>query len=385
MRILFVGMYGVPFLKRASDVRMLSFANLFSSLDYNVTILNRYSPGKALPQIDMHVDSNIQIDEIIKKRNHKFLETILYLISILIEPIKIVKLNKVEKIDILNIYSGHYLDIVFYSLIKRIIKAKIVYHYVEYRSAFHKSSIYHKINSYLVDKYGPKFFDGAVCISNFLENKVAEINPNATIIKVPPVCDFKYIESIQSDKSKFGCEPYLVFCGSVYANEVINLILESYNHSKISQQVNLKMVLYGNHVKFAQWQEKHPNVEFYQKLDYNDLIMLFKGATGLFIPLRNTVQDKARFPNKICEYAATRGVIITTNNGEIPFYFKDLVDAIIAEDFQVDAMSKKLDWLADNFNCLEYIRANVLELGYQHFNIEHYKLPIVDFIQDLNS
>ena len=46
MNIVFVGLSGVPYARRAIDTRLLSFANLFTSSNHDVVILNRYSALK---------------------------------------------------------------------------------------------------------------------------------------------------------------------------------------------------------------------------------------------------------------------------------------------------------------------------------------------------
>ena len=47
----------------------------------------------------------------------------------------------------------------------------------------------------------------------------------------------------------------------------------------------------------------------------------FFNSEALLIPLRNTIQDIARFPNKLSEYVGVSGLIITTDVGEIKDYF----------------------------------------------------------------
>ena len=63
------------------------------------------------------------------------------------------------------------------------------------------------------------------------------------------------------------------------------------------------------------------------------------------IPLKNTIEDIARFPNKISEYTAAHGLIVTTNFGEVPYYFKDGDNAIVANECSVSSISHKLDEL----------------------------------------
>ena len=104
---------------------------------------------------------------------------------------------------------------------------------------------------------------------------------------------------------------------------------------------------------------------------------------ALFIPLRNTVQDIARFPNKICEYAACSGVIVTTNYGEIPYYFKDKINAVIAEDFTAESIAKQLDWLYNNPSALPSIKKESYLLGRNVFDIISYRETMEKYINEI--
>ena len=98
------------------------------------------------------------------------------------------------------------------------------------------------------------------------------------------------------------------------------------------------------------------------------------------IPLRNTIQDIARFPNKVCEYAASKGVIVSTVYGEPAYFFEDKVSALIADDFSVDALTEKLDWLYDNENEIECIGQRGYEIGTEMFNLNSYQTKIKEFL-----
>lgn len=343
MNIFFVGLSGVPYTKRACDTRLLSFANIFTSKKHKVTILNR------LPEIDNSEKKNenfstdIKIIELFTRKKPKSLVgTILCrFISYPKELFLLYNLNKRDHIDILHLYSGHYFEFVHYYVISKIIKAKIVYQYVEVRSEIERESLYHKINGALCDKFGSKLFDGVISISNYIDNLVAFHSPLIPRIKVPPICETKYFDSIKVPSVSV---PYILFCGSAYYHEVINLIINSYKLSKATKDFKLILVLSGPEKSMKNiLVNAKDNIEILSGLLYDDLIRYYLGASALLIPLRNTIQDKARFPNKICEYTACKGLIVTNNVGEIPYYFTDGKDALIASDFSSEALIEKLN------------------------------------------
>ena len=116
-------------------------------------------------------------------------------------------------------------------------------------------------------------------------------------------------------------------------------------------------------------------------LPYEDLVKLYLGAKALLIPLRNSTEDIARFPNKICEYTASRGLVITTNYGEVKNYFNDNYNALIADEFSVNSYSGKLNQLYEiNDTQLEVMRNRSYEVCRKNFDIEVYKDELHSFL-----
>lgn len=373
MNIYFVGLSDVPYKKRAIDIRLLSFAKLFDTLGHSVKIINRLS---SINECDMYIPENINVKYICKSTS-----VISFIWSIIKEPFFLLKENKKEKIDIIHVASGHYFDLVIYKIIARITKSKLIYHYCEYRSAFPDQNLYHKMNGKLINKKGPKIWDGAICISHYLENKTLEINKDVKTIIVPPICDFKEFKNITPYQTE---KKYILFCGSVGFTETIDLIIESYKKSSINKNLDLYLVLSGSDTKISLIKQKtNNNTKFFKNIEYSKLISLFKGATALLIPLRNTIQDTARFPNKICEYVASESVVVTTKYGEMPYYFIDKEDALLSDDFNVDAYASKLDWIDNNVDNLDNIKKNSYTKGINSFDLYSYKEKFEKYLKSL--
>ena len=380
MNILFTGLSGVPYLKRAMDIRLLSFAKLFADLDHNVMILNRYSGEGGIEQCDMDIGKNVSVVEMFTKKTTSHLGSkLLYIASVITEPIKILRIHKKNKIHIIHAASGHFVDLVMYRLVCRVINAKLIYQLAEFRSSYRNESFYHRMNGIMLAKHGPKCGNGVICISKFLMDHAQQIGQSLKLIKVPPIANFNAIEKTLVNRSSLN-DPFLLFCGNHVDSELVNIVIESYNNSLIRERAKLVLVLRGSKVEVDQFAKEHPGVQILQNLEYDTLIQMYHDAMGLFIPMRDNIRDLARFPNKICEYSAAKGIIVTTRYGEIPNYFEDKVNAIIADDFSIDSISKKLDWLNENCHHLDYMRRNVFETGKQHFDLCSYKNEMSVFL-----
>ena len=171
-----------------------------------------------------------------------------------------------------------------------------------------------------------------------------------------------------------------MFCGSAGYFDVVKFIIDSYNKSAIKNSKKLLLVLSGSDAQLDRVREYEANAIIRTKLPYNMLVAYYKHAYGLMIPLRNTTEDIARFPNKVCEYTAAKGLIITTCYGEMPYYFKNGENAIVAEDCTVDAIAKRLDEVEAGKYDVELIRKNCYKTGLDNFSIGAYKNKLYKFL-----
>ena len=381
MNILFVGSRGIPKMGTAEDMRLTFFANAISDKN-DITIINRYSSALEHKLGDLHLANNIRVREIINsKKTGSFITKALLFLSVLYEPFVIISENKRKKVQVLHLYTGHYIDMLLYRIISKLLKIKVVYQYVEYRSEIKRSGLYHRINGWLCDNKAARLWDGVIPISDFLEKKALEINPTLKSLKVTPLCDFDYFEQ-DSIKPKISSD-YILFCGSISYIEPIDLIVESYRKSKLAENAKLVLVLSGSEDSLNIFRQNNSDVVVLTRLPYSELISYYKNAKLLLIPLRNTIQDIARFPNKICEYTACKGAILTTKVGEVLNYFKDGENAIVAEDFSIHSYTLKMDEVYGGKYNLEALRNNAYELGKNCFSINAYSEPLNEFLNSL--
>lgn len=380
MKIVFVGLSGVPYAGRACDSRLANIANMLSE-EASVELLNRYSSlgDSTLSGIELY--ENVVCKEIIAPRRTKGLFTLIfYVLSLLKEPYDILQSHRREKIDWLHLYTGHYIDFVIYRIIAKLIGAKIVYEYVEYRSDKPAKGIYHRLNNYLCDFHGAKLWDSCIAISNYLQDVALKVNPELPIIKVTPIGDFDLFRlnhhnvSIQDE--------YVMFCGHAGYFDVVKLIIDSFNASTISKSKKLLLVLGGSLSQVEQISEYDKHCIIKSKLPYDELIALYKHAFALMIPLRDTMEDIARFPNKICEYTAAHGLIITTNNGEMKYYFKNGENALVADECSVSSIANRLDELEKGKYDIEKIKDNAYTTGIDNFSIHAYKHKLYNFLNE---
>jgi hypothetical protein len=112
-------------------------------------------------------------------------------------------------------------------------------------------------------------------------------------------------------------------------------------------------------------------------------LALYKTADVLMIPLRNTLQDIARFPHKIGEYSAAKRPILTTNLGEPNLYFEDGVSAILADEFSQSSYLKKLSAIVTSKKKLDEIGLEGYKIGINNFDYHAQGNALIRFISNL--
>ena len=113
-------------------------------------------------------------------------------------------------------------------------------------------------------------------------------------------------------------------------------------------------------------------------LAYNDLINLYKNSEALIIPMRDTDQDKARFPHKISEYCASGRPIITNKIGEIGNYF-NAENAFLCTGYNVDEYASAMLKVVSDPELADRVAAKSYKTGMEVFNYKTYQKQLRNF------
>lgn len=380
MRILFCGQSSYPNNNNAPTNRYIAIAKAMA-FENEIIFLNRIPLLK-----NNYFSDNIEFKAIdvsnVKYRPENFLKrNFIKLFLPIFEFLTIWKLNKEKKIDWINIYTQYFGLCLFYFLLSKIFRFKTILHYVEIRSEFKNRNLFLKLNDFLYDNYSMFLFDRYLPISHFLDEYLKGKNINSKTLIIPPICDFDHF-------NKLNClhnfdDHYFLYCGSSAYDDVIIFIIEAFEKLKTDDSIKLYLVLSGQiSIRIKELIEQNSGrIKLFSKLEYDKLICLYKNALTLLIPLRNSKQDEARFPHKICEYLASKKIIISTNFGEVKWYFKDMDNALIGNDYDVEAYSMKMEWVISNMPNLKIIEEKAYKTGKKYFDINAYKKPIKDFLK----
>lgn len=295
-----------------------------------------------------------------------------------------------KKIKSAILYTPGFAELVYYRIVSKLLGFSLVIQYVEHRSSIaDRDSFFTKINDKLFDGYCASFCDGVIGISEFLMAEIRKKKPQLPMIKIPAICDFRDFEIIEAAKLDYK---YFLYCGTINYTPVIDFVLAFFEKVRDENLYNGKLmyIIGGNSPKnFAAIEAAFKNSKYssdiilYKNMPYNNIIPLYKSADLLIIPLRNNIQDIARFPHKVSEYTASGRPLISSKIGELKYYFKDKESALLADDYDIDMYVDALRQMKQNNLSFDDIGRKGYEVGYNNFHYTSNVEGIKNFFNNL--
>lgn len=262
------------------------------------------------------------------------------------------KSKREKKLDYAILSTNNFYTVLYYFILSKLLGFKTVLNYVESYSAMRKKwfQVGRKLKDKLFDNYASSLVDFIFPISEFIIGHIKKVAPNKRYLKIPVLTDFERYNDIEI----LNDQKYFLFCGDSGYKEVIYFIINTFQLLNADTSVFLYLIINGDedNIKeiknYATNHIKNNSVKFFSRLTQKHLFTYYRNATALLIPLRPTFQDMARFPHKTGEYLASGNPVISTNYGEIKFYFRDLDNMLIADAYEENLFANKMKFVIDN-------------------------------------
>ncbi|NND34450.1 MAG: glycosyltransferase [Saprospiraceae bacterium] len=297
------------------------------------------------------------------------------------------ELRQKQKLEFAIVATMRFQQILYYFVMSRILGFKVLLNYVEHNSAIvTRSSIRDRVNDLLIDLYALKCADAILPISTYLTDRVSNRAPGKPFLKIPILSDF----SVDFPQRSLKENRAFVYCGSATYLELISFTLEAFDLLDHPSK-KLHLVISGDKTEmeeFYQLIEACPakeSIEIFSRISYKELCQLYADALALLIPLRPTVQDEARFPHKIGEYLASGNPIVTTDFGEVKIYFRDMITALVANEYTPEAFSVKMKFVLDHPEDAQKIGSAGRQLAGKEFAYEKHGQSLLSFMKSLNQ
>jgi glycosyltransferase involved in cell wall biosynthesis len=370
--------YNVFPLGFAQTQRLLLTAKGLNEKKCNITVLCRYGTyAEQKPNIDpigQYEGINyIYCSGLSYRPNAFILRNFRKMFGLFFEFYLLVKYRISGDLSYIYISTNEFRNILYYSFVSKILFVPSVIDNTEFWSASKKKN--YGIGAKMYDALSPLLFNKVICISDFLYNHSIKIKKVSNVLKIPAIVDFSKFNLSQAKIPSI--EKRILFCGSATYYEIIDFTISAFELSNVNSVKLIIVSSNGRETDFKKLNEriikssKANSIELKSNLIFSDLINLYINSSALLIPMRPSIQDIARFPHKLGEYTASKSIIITTNNGEIPNYFEDLKNALVTKEFNLLQFAAKIEYAINNYNMLNDLKEASYQTGLKYFD---YKL-----------
>lgn len=218
-----------------------------------------------------------------------------------------------------------------------------------------------RINHWLYHHLMFHWSSGALAISRLIETRIRTIaRPGYPILRVPVLVDADEIDQQRHlPPNQAGIDaPYLFWCGMVdgYRQDPLFLI-QVLAKIKPLRSLRPQLVLSGPcsdqcREELLTAADDHGleagRVVITGFIDDAELFRLATHATAFLLPLWDDDRSQSRFPTKVGLFAAAGKPVITSEIGEIRYFFSDRHTALFAPPGDVEAWAAQINALLNN-------------------------------------
>lgn len=343
--------------------------------------------GATITFVNSVLGSDVCQDSCLKHHNircYLFAKRYKFLVRLIINIPKLIRILNREYIkgDINVLFIGGEFPICLVQMLcAKLIGYKLALLTQEWAPALNPQGIIRKIDCELSTKCYGKWLDMIFPISHFLLEKNEHFKKPMHII--PILSDFNVL--LPNINEEYG---HFAYCAGAAYFRVLKMLLNAYKvFVERGGNQKLILILYGREDAMKKAKEAiaalqlNGMIEVKQQISDKELQFIYRTSLGLLIPLDPySVQDEARFSQKIAEYLATKRPIITCNVGEIPYYFTDKHDAMIV-DYTAESFANAMAYLAKHENEATQIGLGGYMTGKKYFDYCTNGKKVFDFIK----
>lgn len=304
--IIFVGIYNFGKTKRAADFRIKAFCSLNSLAGYTSYVID-----------GSDMKNSVEYTRDFRQLKFSFIG------NSLISEICFIY-NKRKNLDYLQIYSSHFIVVLYYSIIAKIFRKKTILHLVEARSTFGFKGLYHYLNAKLYDFFSHRLVSKSIFITDYLRSYDGASVLNTLVI--PPLSQSKVVTSPYESREK-----RIVFVTTTGHLRLIENVINDFTNSNISISYSLSLIISGDPMVISNLKNRtNRNYDIYSEMDYSTMLELMRKSYFGLLPLYDNDRDKCRYPNKIVDYLSAGLPLITLNSNHEVLRYLDSKTAIIS-------------------------------------------------------
>jgi glycosyltransferase involved in cell wall biosynthesis len=204
----------------------------------------------------------------------------------------------------------------------------------------------------------------------------------ASTFLLPPLCDGSEFDGFERRRSEsFGVFEILVVASGKPADgdDLLRPILEAAYQR--GARFNITVIGTGDPFGGSPLRTSgHVEVSRLSNLSRRDYLRTLALADVFLLPRRGGLYSEAAFPNRVPEFLASGGLLVTARVGDLPRYIRHGQTGFLCPDGDVDAFASALCWVADHRHEAADIGANGRRTGLGQFDYRVHGERLLKFV-----
>lgn len=270
--------------------------------------------------------------------------------------------RKRKSINYVITFQNDFINTVFLLISSKILSKPYIHIQVDYYDwetfSRNKGGIKKRIrylNYSLRHNFLNRFVNGSIVVSTFLKNhyvslgiKEENVLLQPHLVKVDNFDEVRREPIFQNEIISFGV------LGSInHHNGITDLLVAFKEVTDKNDKVEL-MLIGGSEQDFNYCKEKAKElhlpgkIKYIGKVHYTKLAGVMKKCDAFILPRPASTEAIAGFPTKVGEFLSSKRPMIITNYGDIPVYFKDQYNALLANSSDPGSIAKKITYIIEH-------------------------------------
>ncbi len=329
----------------ASNNRALAYLKSLSLLHYEITVIF-IMPDKEFSRLSEHLPG-ITVEYCWDRYyiNIRYLNTLSYCIYL-----NLIR-KRVKSGDVVYLYGG--VDLL------RVLTSKpgvrVFYERTEHPLVYGPKDRLSRLSLNRYFKYCRRV-EGMFVISTCLRDYFVDhgVNPRKITI-INSIVDTSRFDGI---KKQITMTPYFAYCGDGNnRKDRVDELIRAFARVAARHQT-IQFYIIGP-VKQV-YKEEQDNVQLVHELGLKDRVIftgtkpaeeipqLLVNAVALFLTRPDTLQNRAGFSTKLCEYLVSGNPVVTSGVGDVPLFLKDKVNAFVFSPGDYSAVETIMEYILDH-------------------------------------
>jgi glycosyltransferase involved in cell wall biosynthesis len=356
-RILLVSSSPFPYGSGANSNFLTNFAVGLKKNNYDIELLIQYKLENGIRNFQEIKYSGCGGYE----HKIKIIDSVRSLLSNIFSPTFYLVKNK-KPINCVITFQNDFIETVFLLIACKILSIPYIHIQVDFYDwetfSQNKGGIKKKIryaNYTLRHNFLSRFYDGAIVLSSFLKNHyISKGLSEEDVLLQPHLVDVENFKDARITPIFQNEITYFGVLGSLnHQNGITDLMIAF--QELVKKKYKAELLLIGGSVddyKYCRTKAKELDIQakirYFDKVPYTELAGIMKQCDAFILARPASTEGIAGFPTKIGEFLSSKRPMIVTKYGDIPIYFKDEVNALLANPSDPSSLASKMMYLIDN-------------------------------------